>query len=72
MFMREPSSDQELETHLVLSPTATVILAVAGVVFLGVYPGPLVFVVTSSAIPLPWHSLSLMLVGFLGAFMVHG
>jgi len=55
MYMREPSSDQELETPLALSPTATVVLAcaVAGVVFLGIYPGPLVSVATSSAIPLP-------------------
>ncbi len=55
MYMREPSSDQELETRLALSPTATVVLAcaVAGVVFLGIYPGPLVSVATSSAIPLP-------------------
>ena len=55
MYMREPSSEQELETRLVLSPIATVVLAVAvaGVVFLGVYPGPLVSVATSSAIPLP-------------------
>jgi len=42
MYMREPSSDQELETRLALSPTATVVLAcaVAGVVFLGIYSGP--------------------------------
>lgn len=55
MYMREPSSEQELETRLALSPAATVVLAcaVAGVVFLGVYPGPLVSVATSSAIPLP-------------------
>ena len=55
MYMREPSSDQEIETRLALSPTATVVLAcaVAGVVFLGVYPGPLVSVATSSAISLP-------------------
>jgi len=53
--MREPSSDQELETRLALSPTTTVFLAcaVAGVVFLGIYPGPLVSVATSSVIPLP-------------------
>ncbi|MDT7041627.1 NADH-quinone oxidoreductase subunit N [Candidatus Nitronereus thalassa] len=55
MYMREPSSEQEGETRLALSPTATVVLAfaVAGVVVLGVYPGPLVSVATSSAIPLP-------------------
>lgn len=55
MYMREPSSEQELETRLALSPAATVVLAcaVAGVVFLGIYPGPLVSVATSSAIPLP-------------------
>jgi len=55
MYMREPSSDQELETSLTLSPTATVVLAcaVAGVVVLGVYPGPLVSLTTSAALPLP-------------------
>lgn len=55
MYMREPSSEQELETRLALSPTAMVVLAfaVAGVVFLGVYPGPLVSIATSSALPLP-------------------
>ena len=55
MYMREPSSDQELETRLTLSPTATVVLAcaVAGVVVLGIYPGPLVSVTTSAALPFP-------------------
>jgi len=55
MYMREPSSDQELETRLAFSPTATVVLAfaVAGVILLGIYPGPLVSVATSSAISLP-------------------
>jgi NADH-quinone oxidoreductase subunit N len=55
MYMREPSSEQEQETRIALSPTATVVLAfaVAGVVFLGVYPGPLVSVATSAAIALP-------------------
>jgi len=55
MYMREPSSDQELETSLTLSPTATVVLAcaVAGVIVLGVYPGPLVSITNSAALPLP-------------------
>jgi len=55
MYMREPSSDQECETTLALSPTASVVLAfaVAGVVFLGIYPGPLVAVTTSATLPLP-------------------
>ncbi len=53
--MREPSSDQELETRIALSPTTTVVLAraIAGVVFLGIFPGPLVSVAMSSTIPLP-------------------
>ena len=55
MYMREPSSEQELETSLSISPTATVVLAfaVAGVVILGIYPGPLVAITNSAAIPLP-------------------
>ncbi len=55
MYMREPSPGQEHETRLALSPAATIVLAcaVAGVVFLGIYPGPLVSVATSSAISLP-------------------
>ena len=53
MYMCEP--DQKCETRLALSPTATVVLAcaVAGVIFLGIYPAPLVSVTLSSAIPLP-------------------
>ena len=55
MYMREPSSDQELETRLAFSPAATIVLAcaVAGVVFLGVYPSPLVSITSLSTIPLP-------------------
>lgn len=52
MYMREPSSEQELNTHLVLNPQVTVVLAcaVAGVLLLGVYPGPLVSVAEFSAL----------------------
>ena len=55
MYMREPSSDQELETRLAFSPAATIVLAcaVAGVVFLGIYPSPLVSITSLSTIPLP-------------------
>ena len=55
MYMREPSSTQELETRLAISPATTVVLAcaVAGVVFLGIYPSPLVSVTTSAVIPVP-------------------
>jgi NADH-quinone oxidoreductase subunit N len=44
MYMREPSSEQEWHTRLALSPQISVVLAcaVAGVVLLGVFPGPLV------------------------------
>ncbi len=43
MYMREPSSEQESQTRLVLSPQVSVVLAcaVAGVIILGIYPGPL-------------------------------
>jgi len=53
MYMREPSSTQELETRLALSPATTVVLAcaVGGVVLLGIYPGPLVSVTLSAVIP---------------------
>ena len=55
MYMREPSATQESETRLALSPATTVVLAcaIAGVVFLGIYPGPLVSVTTSAVIPVP-------------------
>ena len=55
MYMREPTSEQEPETRLAFSPATTVVLACAigGVVFLGIYPGPLVSVTTSAVIPLP-------------------
>jgi NADH-quinone oxidoreductase subunit N len=44
MYMREPSPEQEQNTRLVLSPQVSVVLAcaVAGVVLLGIFPGPLV------------------------------
>jgi len=53
MYMREPSSTQELETRLALSPATTVVLAcaVGGVVLLGIYPDPLVSVTLSAVIP---------------------
>jgi NADH-quinone oxidoreductase subunit N len=54
MYMREPSSEQELHTRLVLSPQVSFVLAcaVAGVVLLGIFPGPLVSVADLSALPL--------------------
>ena len=53
MYMREPSPDQEGETRLALSPTATVVLALAaaGVVIFGIYPWPLVSLTASAALP---------------------
>lgn len=53
MYMRDPSSEQELETRLALTPATTVVLAcaIAGVVLLGIYPGPLVSVTTSAVLP---------------------
>ncbi|MEX0829511.1 MAG: NADH-quinone oxidoreductase subunit N [Nitrospirales bacterium] len=44
MYMREPSPEQEQNTRLALSPHVSVVLAcaVAGVVLLGIFPGPLV------------------------------
>ena len=52
MYMRDPSSEQELETRLALTPTTTFVLAfaIAGVIWLGVYPGPLVSVTTSAVL----------------------
>ena len=52
MYMREPSSEQELNTRLVLTPQVSVVLAcaVAGVVLLGIYPGPLVSVAEFSTL----------------------
>jgi NADH-quinone oxidoreductase subunit N len=54
MYMREPSSEQALHTRLVLSPQISVVLAcaVAGVVLLGVFPGPLVSVADLSTLPI--------------------
>lgn len=54
MYMREPSSEQELHTRLILSPQISVVLAcaVAGVVLLGLYPGPLVSVADLSTLSL--------------------
>ena len=53
MYMREPSSDQEQNTRLVLSPQVSVVLAcaVAGVVLLGIFPGPLVSIADLSVLP---------------------
>ena len=53
MYMREPTPHQELETRLALSPAAAVVLActVAGVVILGLYPGPLVSFTSSAVLP---------------------
>ncbi|GJL62055.1 MAG: NADH-quinone oxidoreductase subunit N [Nitrospirales bacterium] len=55
MYMREPSTDQEHDTRLAFSPTTSVVLAcaLAGVVFLGIFPGPLVSVTTSAVISFP-------------------
>jgi NADH-quinone oxidoreductase subunit N len=54
MYMREPSSEQELHTRLVLSPQVSFVLAcaVAGVVLLGIFPGPLVSVADLSTLPI--------------------
>ena len=54
MYMREPSSEQELHTRLVLSPQVSFVLAcaVAGVVLLGIFPGPLVSVADLSSLSL--------------------
>jgi len=53
MYMREPSPDQARTTRLALSPTAVIVLAfaAAGVVIVGVYPGPLVAFTSSAALP---------------------
>jgi len=52
MYMREPSPEQEQNTRLVLSPQVSVVLAcaVAGVVLLGIFPGPLVSVADLSVL----------------------
>jgi NADH-quinone oxidoreductase subunit N len=54
MYMRDPSSEQEQNTRLAFSPSVSVVLAcaVAGVVLLGIFPGPLVSVAD-------WSSLAL-------------
>jgi len=54
MYMREPSSEQEWHTRLVLSPQISVVLAcaVAGVVLLGIFPGPLASVAELSTLPI--------------------
>ena len=53
MYMREPSPDQAHNTRLALSPAAIVVLmfAAAGVVLVGVYPGPLVAFTASAVLP---------------------
>ncbi len=55
MYMREPSAAQENNTRLAFSPSTSVVLAcaLAGVVFLGIFPGPLVSVTTSAVISFP-------------------
>jgi len=52
MYMREPSPEQEQNTRLVLSPQVSVVLAcaVAGVVLIGIFPGPLVSVADLSVL----------------------
>ncbi len=54
MYMREPSSEQELSRRLALSPQVSVVLACAvfGVVLLGIFPGPLVSVADLSVLPI--------------------
>lgn len=54
MYMREPSAEQEKHTRLVLSPQVSVVLAcaVAGVVLLGIFPGPLVSIADLSTLPI--------------------
>lgn len=54
MYMREPSPEQERNTRLVLSPQVSVVLAcaVAGVVLLGIFPGPLVSIADLSVLPI--------------------
>ena len=54
MYMREPSSEQEWHTRLALSPQISIVLAcaVAGVVLLGIFPGPLVSVADLSTLPI--------------------
>jgi len=54
MYMREPSPEQEQNTRLALSPQVSVVLAcaVAGVVLLGIFPGPLVSLADLSVLPL--------------------
>jgi len=53
MYMHEPSTTQEAETHLALSPMTSVALAcaVGGVILLGIFPGPLVSVTLSAVLP---------------------
>jgi NADH-quinone oxidoreductase subunit N len=52
MYMREPSSEQERNTRLALSPQVSVVLAcaLAGVVLLGIFPGPLVSIADLSVL----------------------
>jgi NADH-quinone oxidoreductase subunit N len=54
MYMREPSPEQERNTRLVLSPQVSVVLAcaVAGVVLLEIFPGPLVSIADLSVLPI--------------------
>ncbi len=54
MYMREPSSEQELHTRLIMSPqTSTVLVfAIVGVILLGIFPGPLVSIADFSSLPI--------------------
>lgn len=54
MYMRDPSPEQEQNTRLILSPQVSVVLAcaVAGVVLLGIFPGPLVSLADLSVLPM--------------------
>lgn len=55
MYMRDPSPEHERNTRLVLSPQVSVVLAfaVAGVVLLGIFPGPLVSIADLSVLAMP-------------------
>jgi NADH-quinone oxidoreductase subunit N len=54
MYMRDPESVEGPMPRLVTSPAMTIVLAstVAGVILLGLYPNPLVAVVTHAVLSL--------------------
>lgn len=54
MYMREPETAQAEPPQLVASPALSIVLAcaVAGVIFFGLYPGPLVGLTIQSVLPL--------------------